>query len=161
MTAPSRTATGGFTLLEVLVVLALMGVVLAFAAASLRGPDPGDQVLEEAARMRALMQLASEEAVIAARSYGLRVRSDGYAFVAHSAKGWQTLQEKPLQSRALPSHMGFAHAAEAADPQGPQVLFFADGTLTPFEFELKSSASERSARLLGSVDGEIRVAHSP
>lgn len=157
MTGTSRTSSG-FTLLEVLVVLALMGVVLAFATASLRGPEPGDQVHEEAARMQALMQLASDEAVIQARIHGLRLLPNGYAFAAYGADGWTTLERKPLQPRTLPSHMRFADTpAQSDETSGPHVLLFADGTLTPFELGLESSASEQTARVVGTVTGEIRV----
>lgn len=157
MTGPSRTSSG-FTLLEVLVVLALMGVVLAFAAASLRGPEPGDQVHEEATRMQALMQLASEEAIIQARIHGVRLLPNGYAFAAFGAQGWTTVERKPLQPRTLPSHMRFVDTpAQSDEARGPQVLLFADGTVTPFEVGLESSASEETARVIGTVTGEIRV----
>lgn len=155
-------AARGFTLLEVLVVLILVGVLLTFAAASLRGPDPANQLREEVMRLQALMQLATDEAVIQARTYGLRLSPTGYAFVAYGEQGWQTLDSRPLQPRTFPAHMTLLSAPPPTSATTePHIVLFADGTLTPFELGFSSTAAANELHLLGKVNGELQIADAP
>lgn len=152
----------GFTLLEVLVVLVLIGVLLTFAAASLRGPDPADQLREEVRRLQALMQLATDEAVIQTRTYGVRLSPSGYAFVAYGEQGWQILDSRPLQPRTFPAHMALVSTPPATPATAePHIVLYADGTLTPFELGFRSTAVAEAVHLVGNVNGELRIADAP
>lgn len=152
----------GFTLLEVLVVLVLVGVLVTFAAASLRGPDPAEQLREETERLRALLQLASDEALVRTRTYGLRLTPAGYAFAIYDGAAWKTIDERPLQPRRLPAYTTFAApppaTAAAADPH---ILLFADGTFTPFDIEVRNTASGGQLRLTGHFNGELQISNRP
>lgn len=146
----------GFTLLEVLVVLILIGIIVTFAAASLRGPDAAARVQQEAARAQALLQLASDEAVMRARIYGVQIRADGYTFVARGPDGWHTVNEKPLQPRALPAGIRLPAPADSED-QAPQILLLADGTFSPFALRFRDPQSGTQQIVQGTADGRIEV----
>lgn len=72
--------TAGFTLLELMVVLLIVGITISFAVISFGG-DRGDAELKrEAKRLTRLLQLAQDRAITQSRQYGLRVFEDGYRF---------------------------------------------------------------------------------
>jgi len=72
----------GFSLLEVLVVVFIIGVLATMFTLSV-GVIGGDRELDkEASRLVALIDLAREEAVIQGREIGLRFFKDGYEFSA-------------------------------------------------------------------------------
>jgi len=66
-------APAGFTLLELIVVLGLVGVLLALAAPSLRGFFASRQTADAAAQMLALTQLAGSRAAAQGSVYRLNI----------------------------------------------------------------------------------------
>lgn len=147
----------GFTLLELLVVLVLMGVILAIAVLSVGDGGRSDRIREEARRVVALIDLASEEALLNTTPYGLEWRPDGYRFLLFRDGGWQLLErDSLLGTRHWPPGVeaelyieGQPVAPSLAEPQSdegeeeggkdellPAVVFFPDGERTPFEMML-------------------------
>ncbi len=76
----------GFTLLEVLIVLAILGVLYAsfFVQSGLVGRD---NTLKEAANdLVGTLKLAQDEAILAGQELGLRVREHGYSFQRYNGE---------------------------------------------------------------------------
>jgi prepilin-type N-terminal cleavage/methylation domain-containing protein len=84
--AGSRATGGGFTLLELIVVLGLVGVMLALAAPSLRGFFGSRQTADAAAQVLALTQLAGSRAAAQGAVYRLNFDSQTNTY-------WLTAQE--------------------------------------------------------------------
>src|SRR3569623_144089 len=86
-----RQSAAGFTLLEVLVVILIIGVIISFAALSIHRAD--NSVEEETQRLAALIKLGSQEAVLQGREFALEF--DG--------EQWQPLADDDiLRPRTLP-----------------------------------------------------------
>jgi general secretion pathway protein H len=97
----------GFTLLEVLVVVVLIGIIATFAVMSITGRAADDRLENEAKRTYALLQLASDEAQLKSVQIGLRFTVSGYQFVVMGDKRRWTPYEAtgPLRTRAWPDGM--------------------------------------------------------
>lgn len=74
----------GLTLIEMLVVLAIIGAVASVSALSL-GSASGRDGQAEASRLTARLQLAADQALIEDRSFALALQKDGYSFVEWDA----------------------------------------------------------------------------
>jgi general secretion pathway protein H len=139
----------GFTLLELLVVLIIVGVIVGGAMISIG--DPGiDKIREENQRLMALIQLSQEEAILQSRDSGIGFWQDGYAFFqptnAVDENGnaiWEQLEDDILRQRALPGGMrlqltleGIEVVMNAVAVDRPQVPILSSGEIPPFQVML-------------------------
>lgn len=84
----------GFTLVELMVALAVVG--LAGAAVALTLPSTDDVLVKEAGTFAARLAHARDEAIIGMRTVEVAVTSRGYGFSRRRFDGWQ-----PLDGRAF------------------------------------------------------------
>lgn len=85
---------GGFTLLELMVVLTIIGFISAAVVMAI--PDPRGRVIEDADRFAARVAAARDEAVVTARPVGLWVSPSGYGFQRREGGAWVPMEEKPF-----------------------------------------------------------------
>ncbi|WP_158583550.1 type II secretion system minor pseudopilin GspH [Salinisphaera sp. Q1T1-3] len=99
----SSRSTAGFTLIEILVVLVIVGVALSFATLSINPTGADDRLNDESQRLSALVQTAADEAILSGHTIGLEIGRDGYRFVELNEAGWKTITgpDSPLRPRRL------------------------------------------------------------
>jgi general secretion pathway protein H len=109
-----RDPEAGVTLVEMLVVLALMGVLAGTAALGLGALSRGADPRAEAALLAARMRLASEEAVLAGRPAALLWEEGGYRFASLADGAWAPHPRPALsQPRTLPEGLRLRAEGEA------------------------------------------------
>ena len=170
--APRR--ADGFTLLELLVVAVIMAIVTAATLLStgLLGDDR--EIAQEAERMAALIDLASEEALLQGREIGLLIEPEQYRFFVFEALSnrWLPLDnDDVLKSRDLPEGGRFELAVEgrevvlrqhtekddAEEDFAPQIMILSSGAMTPFEIELERDSEPYRFTILGEANGETGI----
>ena len=153
----------GFTLLELLVSIVIIGLILSMAVLSVGG-GRDDEVEEEARRLAALMELAGQEAILKTKELGLRFTPNGYQFMVWK-KGddekdgderedrWQEYVDGVLKARELPEELEFELFLEGlpvtlemedsdADEDKkkkkikPHIILFSSGERSPFELTI-------------------------
>ncbi len=73
----------GFTLIEILVVLVIVGILLAVAMLSFGILSDNNSLDREARRLSSLIELVSDEAATQGRDFGLEFMAAGYRFVEY------------------------------------------------------------------------------
>lgn len=76
-----RARERGFTLIEVMVVIVIIGVMASMIVVSVSLGDPRRELMHEADRLRAVLSLAAEEAVIQQVELGAEFTESGYRFL--------------------------------------------------------------------------------
>ena len=164
---PAARYARGFTLLELVVVLALIGVILGFARLSFGDGGAAARLEHDSRTLAAALRLAQEEAVLDEREFGLRLGADGYAFMRLVDRRWQPLKD----AQALrPRHVdGERRLTLAIDGQAvplpdqlqqvvrPQVFLLSSGEATPFCVAV-ADRRERAWRVCMAGDGTVDVA---
>lgn len=89
-----RSAEHGFTLIELMVVIAIIGFVSATVILAM--PDPRGRVIEDADRFAARVAAARDNAVIQARPMSVWISASGYGFEQRGEGAWQPLDDKPF-----------------------------------------------------------------
>jgi general secretion pathway protein H len=104
-TAPARLRSGGFTLIEILVVVLIIGILSAAVLLSVNLTGRDRDLEKESDRLLSLVNYAREQAELQTREYGVIFHDDGYQFVAYDARRglWREIYEdESLRLRKLP-----------------------------------------------------------
>lgn len=160
-----RRRSRGFTLLEVLVVMVIIGIVVSFAVLSLKGDEKSLE--EEARRLQALIALTGQEAVMQSRELAVEFTPDGYNFITFDGTQWQPLvDDEILRTRTLPSELVLDYQAEgehltigAKDDEAspPRIYFLSSGEMTPFHVTVRRRGESDGYVLTGNARGKTKL----
>ncbi|HIG43638.1 MAG: type II secretion system minor pseudopilin GspH [bacterium] len=161
----SRTASAGFTLVEILVVLLIVSIMSGIALANLPGFTQTRDFDTEARRLKTLLDMAREESVIQAAELGFAPTEDGYGFQVYDEfnQKWLEYEQSPFQQRSLPDNVELELEVENQDftltaetkSTIPPLLILSSGEITPFTLTLlQGSELQRSMRSDGYGDIE-------
>jgi general secretion pathway protein H len=162
----------GFTLIEILVVVLIIGIMVAGTVLSV-GIAHGDRELEqERDRILALTGYVRDQAALQAREFGIRCFQGGYEFVVFNHDpddpdngAWQRVEgDKLTRARHLPTGLGLELAVEGRkiilpeeQPEqedkeqvvdlAPQILLYSSGELNLFELTLRRDPAGAGVRI--------------
>ena len=94
----------GFSLIEILVVLAIVGILAAVVQFSFSGADARQLLASTAENTAARIELARSESMQSNREFGFRLTDDGLQFLEFEPESgaWVGSDEEPLAHRRLP-----------------------------------------------------------
>lgn len=175
-----RTGAAGFTLLELLVVTAIIGLFAGVAVLSIGVVGDERDLERESLRLRSLLELVREEALMQSRDFGVLFAEDGYRFYIYdyAQSRWvEPMNDRLLAARelepplrldlrvedrdlllaAFDSSSSASDADEDENEPEPQVMILSSGEMTPFELSFRRESDGASLTLTGGLDGGFEV----
>jgi general secretion pathway protein H len=165
--------SSGFTLLEVLVVIVIIGIITSMAMVSTRVLGGDHEMDQEARRLVAVLTQAREDAMLEGRDVGVRVDARGYDFMHYEGRveQWELVSDDPLlRERTLPDGLEASLILESRvvrlpvraapterDPPLPQVVLMASGDLVPFEVRLERAGTKEIRAVVGNAEGKLEI----
>jgi general secretion pathway protein H len=153
---------GGFSLIELLVVIVILGVVAVAATLAIGGAGGERQVERDAERLAALVGYACEQAEIAGRAIGVSLDRRGYRFSVADHVDWKRSTDGELRPRkwSVPADADLTRDGQRvaigdAAPEKPQLVCFPSGELTAFRLDLGLAGSTTRYRIEGRPDGRV------
>lgn len=148
----------GFTLIEILVVLVIIGVLL--ASVSIKAfPDERQTLRQETERLGLLLQQARDQALTSGRSIAWSVDQQAYTFSSLNAeRQWVPLtQNTTLRMRnfATSVHLTALQVNQVNVPLSTRLIFAPSGLNTPFTATLV--LQQHRLHLLGDSSGRISI----
>lgn len=177
----SRRYSAGFTLIELMVVVLIIGITLTYTVVSI-GRNVDQDVQTEAQRLGALVTLAAQESVLHSTEHALEFGHDSYKFLILNESQWtQPEDDAMLRERKLPEGImlevyleghEFKFEKEAAEAKsdsdsdsennqgqamGPRVYLLSSGEMTPFEAEFRHEDGEARFVVKAGITGKVEI----
>jgi general secretion pathway protein H len=160
----------GFTLIEMLVVVLIIGLLAAGALITFGGGNRDTQLERELERVNALLDYVREQAELQTREFGLRIDAGGYQFVvfdtltaqwaaaeADDALRHRTLPAGLLQRLVVEGRTVVVGPRKEIEEFAPQVLLYSSGDVSSFEFILEREGGGPSGRVYSDENGLLKL----
>lgn len=167
----------GFTLLEILVVIVIIGVMVSMATLSIGLLGADREVEEETRRFWAVVRQAREEAELQSIDVAVFVGTTDYEFLRFDTRRneWQPIADDKLYAqRTLPEGLRFRLWMEGRElllkpglpDRGkkdenqkwpPQVTVLSSGDVVPFELQIERDATPALWHMTSLADGDLRI----
>lgn len=165
-----RPAQQGFTLMELLVVMVLIGVVAGLASLSI-GDGAERELRSETERLAMTLRLARDELLITGESdRALGLRRDGYSFLElmvldDNTREWHALEGPQLGPRRFPQDLievqleldGEYTALPQTRGWEPHIRLGNTGEMTPAVITLRVAGSELRREIEVTLEGRVEV----
>ncbi len=155
----SKRRTSGFTLLELMIVLIIVGISLGLVTPNLMKSDE-DVLKEESMRLVALMEYAADAASSQGQWLAWRPTAAGYRFLQRDENKniWQPITtDEVLRERYLPEglRIGSANNQQATVSTNSLIALSPSGIQSPFQIELTTGKTRRIVR--GNILGKVEI----
>lgn len=175
--APVQRRSAGFTLMEILVVIIVIGVIISAATLSMGVLGRDREVEDQAQRLWAVLKQAREESELQGLDTGVFVSEQGYEFLQFIPRlnHWVPVEnDKLFATRQLPEglrHRMWLESREiklkpdAVDREEkdaekkwpPQIMVLSSGDIMPFELHIERDGAEALWRVVALPDNDLRI----
>lgn len=149
--------TGGFTLIEILVVLIIVGITLTFAVLSFGDFGQGRRMKMAGQSFVQHIQVAQQQAVLEGQTYGVKISGNGYQiFKFNQDNTWQPLSQNSIfrfQYFPRDTLVQFSTSRLANDSQ--MIILNASGDMSPFSIKFKNKNDKPVIQINGRHDGTL------
>ena len=147
----------GFTLIEILVVLLIIGITLSFALIAFGDFGAERRIHISAEQFVNYLTFAQKEAVLESGSLGISVYTNSYQLFRFEPSGrWQIPSNHHVfKPQAFPEHTLLRLDSALKEP--PQIRINDQGEFTPFSLTLSSSPDHPLLRIIGTTHQRLYI----
>lgn len=169
--------SAGFTLMELLVVMIVIGIIISVATLSMGVLGRDSEAEDQTRRFWAVLQQAREESELQGLDTGVFISAQGYEFLHFIPRlgHWVPIENDRLfAARQLPEGLRYRMWLESREIQlkpdavdreekdaenkwPPQIMVLSSGEIMPFELRIERDGAEAVWRVVAQPDNDLRI----
>jgi len=159
---PRDASQGGFTLWELLMVVAIVAITVSMVQLSVGLSDETRDLKRVGKDLGKMFHLLNQEAVFESRNYAISVKDKGFIVLEYNEGKWlpsaQSFFDKIKMTESQISELIIENQvidiSEKAIPE-PHILILSSGEMTPFEWHISDQLTQSGILLQGNVLGGV------
>ena len=156
--------SAGFTILEILVVVAVISVIASTILLNTSFKRPQTELKEHAQILSKTLQLLMQEAILDDRNYALSLAPGLYQVLEYNGEAWlptaqrffQTIQQKHDYDDELIIDNAPVVIEKKQQPE-PHILILSSGEMSVFQWDISDRENHLHARLTSDMLGNIQL----
>ncbi|MBI2785151.1 MAG: type II secretion system minor pseudopilin GspH [Legionella longbeachae] len=148
----------GFTLIEILIVLVIIGITFGFALIAFGDFGESRRIKFAAEQLANTLRLAQQQAILETSTLGLRIDNMSYQILQlQNNARWKPLSKTGIfKMTYFPQDTIITLITNNHTPKGyPAVIINSSGNMTPFSLKFASSKESNLALLIGKQNGDL------
>lgn len=148
--------TKGFTLIEILVVILIIGITFSVALLAFGDFGASRKIRSAAEGFAQFLQVTHERALLESTTLQIQLKQTGYTIQRLNAQNrWQPLKNTYYRPHSLPPKTIISVAYGSKKPDQLVIIMSASGDMTPFKVHFGSAEKTRMATVIGNENGSI------
>ena len=153
---------GGFTLFEILVVVAIVTITISVVQLAPGLSDETRDLKRTGKELGKMFRLLNQEAVFESRNYAISVKDNGFIVLEYNEGKWLPVPDTffarirmaESQSSTLIIENQVIDISETTEP-APHILILSSGEMTPFEWRIDDDTLKSGIVLQGNILGAV------
>lgn len=148
----------GFTLIEILVVIVIIGITIGFALITFGDFGESRKILYAAEQLEKTLRLAQQQAILENSTLGLRIDNNSYQILKfQNSSQWRPLSKSLFKPHYFPKDMRITLKTHfKTNLNEPPIIINPSGETNAFTLTFGTNKEHSIAVLIGKTNGELR-----
>lgn len=150
-------ANKGFTLIEILVVIVIIGITIGFALIAFGDFGGSKRIIFAGEQIQNTLRLAQQQAILENSTLGLKINNQGYQVLRFQNAQWRTGSSKHIlfKPHTLPKDMIVTIKSNQKGSTEPSIVINSSGETNEFTLTFGTKTAPNLAVLTGTDNGEL------
>jgi general secretion pathway protein H len=153
----------GFTLIEILVVVLIVGITMGFALLAFGDFGSSKRIMMAAEQFVNYVKFVQQEAILETSTLGVRIQQNNYeALRFQPPANWQSMPKTNVfRQQHFPTNATLQLEGSLHKTGSPQIIINSSGDITPFRLNIGSENKANIVMVVGSSNGSVNIQVPP